>query len=97
MTRSQKYLSNKIRDSILVRCVIDGDNWLHGLAGVAVSYISDIHFELLDAGDTTKFIRGMIFFTWCIVKLDCYVDLCSACNILNVANDIRHMGIKMIS
>ena len=39
----------------------------------------------------------MRFVTWCIVKLDFYVTLCSACRILIVANYISHMGIKMIS
>ena len=39
----------------------------------------------------------MRFVTWCIVKLDCYVNLCSACYILIVSNDIIHMGIKMMS
>ena len=77
--------------------VIDGEKLLHDLGGVAVYYISDIHFELLDAGDTTKFIRGMIFFTWCIVKLNCYFTFFGACIILFVVNDIIHMGIKMIS
>ena len=39
----------------------------------------------------------MIFVTWYIFKLDCYVILFSACNILIVANYISHMEIKMVS
>ena len=39
----------------------------------------------------------MRFVTWCIVKLDCYVNLCRACHILIVANAISHLGVKMIS
>ena len=65
--------------------------------GIDASYLSDIHFERLSAGDTTECRLGMIFFTWCIVKLYCYVNLCSDFLILIVANYISHMGIKMIS
>ena len=64
---------------------------------MVVSYLSDIHFERFSAGDTTESRLSMIFFTWCIVKLYCYVTLFSACHILIVANDISHLGIKMIS
>ena len=39
----------------------------------------------------------MRFVTWCIVKLDFYVTLCSPFHLIIVANDIIHMGIKMIS
>ena len=70
-------------------CII----WVGGY----VPYLSYIPFERLGDGYTTEFILGMRFFTWCIVKLYCYVTLCSAFNILIVDNDIIHMGIKMIS
>ena len=36
-------------------------------------------------------------FNWCIFKLDFYVTLFRAINILVVANDNSHMGIKLIS
>ena len=77
--------------------VIDGETWLHDLGGLAVSYLSDIPYGLLDDAYTTECRLGMIFVTWCIVKLYCYVTLCSACHILIVANDIRHLGITMTS
>ena len=97
MTRTQKYLAKEMRAYILVIHVTDGETWLHDLGVIYVSYISNIPFEQLDYGYTTKFILGMRFVTWCIVKLDCYVILCSAFHILIVANDIIHMGIKIIS
>ena len=50
-TRRQKQLENKMRESILVVYVIDGETWLQNLVGVDVSYLSYIHFEQLDAGD----------------------------------------------
>ena len=74
-----------------------GSQCLHDLGGIYVYYLSYIPFERLDYGYTTECILEMIFVTWCIVKLDCYVTLCSACHILIVANDISHLGIKMIS
>ena len=70
---------------------------MHDLGGIYVYYLSYIPFERLDYVYTTECILGMRFVTWCIVKLDCYVTLCSACNILIVANYIRHLGIKIIS
>ena len=77
--------------------VIYRGTWLHDLGGLAFSYILDIPFERLDGGYTTEFRIGMVFFTWCIIKLDCYVTLCISSHILIVANNISHMGIKMIS
>ena len=65
--------------------------------GGYVSYLSYIPFEQLDYGYTTECIFGMKFFTWCIVKLYCYVTLCSAFHILILANYISHICIKMIS
>ena len=53
--------------------------------------------DQLDDGYTTKCRLGMIFVTWCIVKLYFHVTLCITCNILIVSNDIRHLGIKVIS
>ena len=86
-----------MRAYILVRHVIDGATWLHDLGGVYFFYLSYILFERLDDGYTTECRLGMIFVTWCIVKLDCYVTLCSACHILIVANYISNTGIKIIS
>ena len=97
MTRRQKYLAKEMRAYILVNHVIDGETYLHYLGGIYVSYLSYIPFEPLDDGYTTECILGMIFVTWCIFKLYCYVTLVSACHILSVANYISHMGIKMIS
>ena len=77
-------------------CVIDGETCLHGLREVYFSYLSYIPFEQLDDGYIPEFVLGMVFVTWCIVNLDCYVTLCSAFRILIVANDISHLGIKMI-
>ena len=77
--------------------VIDGDTWLHDLGGIYVSYISYIPFERLDDGYKTECRIGMRFVTWCIVKLDCYVTLCSAFHILIVDNYISHPGIRMIT
>ena len=69
---------------------------MHDLGGIYVSYISYIPFETIDDGYTTECRLGMTFFTWCIVKLVCYVTLCSACHILDVDKYISHLGIKMI-
>ena len=77
--------------------VIDGVTWLYGLGGIDVYYNSDTPFERLDDGYITECILGMIFVTWCIVKLYFHVTLCITCHILIVSNDIRHMGIKVIS
>ena len=85
-----------MRAYILVSRVFNGDTWLHDIGGGYVSYISYIPFELLDCGYTTENILGMRYVTWCIVKLDCYVTLCSTFCILIVSNDISHKGIKMI-
>ena len=73
MTISQKYLAKEMGASILVRYVIDRETWLHDLGGISDSYLSGINFELLASGDTTESRLGMIFFTWCIFKLDCSV------------------------
>ena len=81
----------------MVSRVIDGEIWLHDLGGIGVSYHSDTPFEQLDDGYTTECILGMIFVTWCIVKLYFHVTLCITCNILIVYNYISHLGIKVIS
>ena len=78
----------------MVGYVINGETWLHDLGGVDVSYISDIPFEILDYGYTADCILGIIFVTWCIVKLYFYVDLCSACHILILDNDIIRLEPK---
>ena len=97
MTRRQKYLAKEMRAYILVSHVIDGETQLYDLGGISVSYILYIPFERLDCGYKTECRPGMRFVTWCIFKLDCYVNLFSACRILIVANSISHLGIKMIS
>ena len=43
--------------------VISGDTWLNYLGGIAVFIISDIHFAMLAAEDTTGCRLGMVFFT----------------------------------
>ena len=80
-----------------MRYVIDRETQLHGFWGIDVSYLSDICFEQLSAGDTTECRLGMILFTCCIVELDYYVTFLSPCFILIVANYIRHMGRTIIS
>ena len=82
---------------MLVSHVIYGETWLHDLGGISVSYNSETPYERLDDGYTTECRPGMIFFTWCIVKLYCNVNLCITCHILIVSNDIIHMRIKLIS
>ena len=77
--------------------VIDGETCLHDLGGGSIYYISYTTFELLDYGYTTECRLRIRFFTWCIVKLYCYVNLYKAFHILILANDISHLGIKMIS
>ena len=86
-----------MKAKFFVSRVIDKEKWLHYLGGGYVSYISYIPFERLDDGYKTECRLGVIFVTWCIVKLYFYVNLCSACHKLIVANDIRHLGIKVIS
>ena len=86
-----------MRAYILVSSVIDGETWLNDLGGLYVSYLSDIHFGQLYDGCTTECRIGMLFFTWCVIKLNCYVNLCSACSVLIIANYISHTGIKMVS
>ena len=97
MTRRKKDLAKEMREYILVSYLIDGETWLHGLGGLAVYYLSSTPFEILDDGYTTKFRLGMVFVTWCIFKLDCYVTCCRAFHIIIIANDISHLRIKMIS
>ena len=80
-----------------MRCIIGGETWLHNLGRLAVFYLSDIYFEQLAAGYTTEIIIGMIFFTWCIVKLYCYVTFFRTWIILIVPNYIDHIGIKNFS
>ena len=58
-----------MRAYILVSYVIDGNTWLHDLGGLDVSYHSETPFERLADGYTTECRLGMIFVTWCIVKL----------------------------
>ena len=76
-----------MRASILMRYSIGGKTWLHNFMGISVSCISVIQFERLADVYTTDFILGVTFFTWCVVKLDCYVTFCSACIVLIVDND----------
>ena len=83
--------------SILVRYSIGRETRLNDFGGITASYLSEIHIEQLDAGDTTECTLGMIFVTWCIFKLDCYVTLCHACLVLIVANNIIHLWRKMVS
>ena len=64
MTIIQKYIEKEMRVSILVRYIIGRETRLYGFGGLAVSYLSDIHFEQLSAGDTAEFRLGLIFFTW---------------------------------
>ena len=78
-------------------CVIYGERWLNYLGGLAISYLSDIPIEKLDDGYKAECRLCIIFVTWCIVKLDCYVTLFGTCNIITVYNYIINMGIKMIS
>ena len=77
--------------------VIDRETWLYGLGGLGVSYLSYTPFKRLDDGYTNECRLGMRFFTWCIVKIYCYVTLCIACRILILPNDISILGIKIIS
>ena len=77
--------------------VIDGETWFHDLGVLDVSYNSDTPFEQLDDGYTTECRIGIIFVTWCIVKLYCHVTLCITCHILIVSNNIIHLVIKVIS
>ena len=86
-----------MRLPILVKYGIDGEMWLNDFGGLTVFYIPYMHFEGLAAGYTTECILCMRFGTWCIFKLDCYVNFCSACLIIIVVNDITHLGSKVIS
>ena len=92
-----KYIAKEIRTSILVRYIIVREIWLHGLGGLVDSYLSDIIFDQLSAGDTTDCRLGMVYVTCCIVRLYRYVTFCHACIILFIVNYITHMGIKIIS
>ena len=94
--QKEKYISKEMRAYILVSHVIYEETWLHDLGGLDVSYHSDTTFEQLDDGYKTECRLGMRFFTCCIVKLYCHVNLCITCNILIVSSDISHMGIKVI-
>ena len=86
-----------MRAYIFVGYVIDGGKWLHDLGGLDVSYNSYKSFERLNDGYKTECRLGMIFVTWCIVKLYCHVNLCISCHILILSNYIIHLGIKVIS
>ena len=77
--------------------VIDGETWFHDLGVLDVSYNLDTPFEQLDDGYTTECRIGIIFVTWCIVKLYCHVTLYITCHILIVSNNIIHLVIKVIS
>ena len=81
----------------MVSYVSGEETRLHGFWGIDVSHISYIYFELLVAEDTTECRLGVIFVTWFIFKLSCYVNFLRYCFVLIVAHDIRHMGRKMIS
>ena len=81
----------------MVSYVINEETQLHGLGGITLSYLSDIPFEQLDDGYTTECRPGMIFVTWYIVKLNCYVNFCHDYNIFIVANNISHIGVNRIS
>ena len=59
----------------MVSYVIDGNTWLHDLGGLDVSYHSEKPFERIEYGYTTECRLGMIFVTWCIVKLYGHVNL----------------------
>ena len=59
-------------------------------------WYSDTPFERIDDGYITECKLGMIFVTWCIVKLYFYVNLCITCHIIILSNYIIHMGIKVI-
>ena len=91
----QKYIAKDMREYNLLSCVIDGDTRLHDLGGFCDSYLSEIPFEKLYYGYTTECRLGMIFVTWCIVKLDFYITLCRAFHMPIVDNDIIHIGIKL--
>ena len=97
MIRRQKDIVKEITAYILVSYVIDDETWLHDSVRLVISYFLYIPSELLDDGYKTECRLDMIFFTWCFVKLYCYVALFSTCNMLSVYNYISHMGIKMIS
>ena len=90
-------IAKEMRSYILVSHVINGGTLLNYLGGVDVSYHSDTPFEELDDGYTTECRLGLIFFTWCMLKLYFCVTLCIACHIIIVFNDISHTGIKVIS
>ena len=49
-----KNSANEMRNPILVRYVISGETWFHYFGGRDVSYISDLQYELIAAGDTTE-------------------------------------------
>ena len=83
-----------MRVYILVSFIFDGETWLHDLGGLDVHYHSETHVELLDDGYTTECRLGMIFFTWCVVKLYYNVTLCINFHILVVSNDIGLWGSK---
>ena len=80
----------------MVRYVIGRETWFHDFGGFAASYISEIHFERLAAGDTTECGLGMMFVNWCIVTLYCYVNFFHSCIIIIVAN-ISHTGRRIIA
>ena len=84
----QKELTKETREYIFESYVINGETWFHDLGGLAVYYLSDTPFEKLASGDITDCRLGMRLFTWYTVKLDGYVNFCSACQILILDNDI---------
>ena len=51
-----------------MRYVINVEIWLYDFGGIDISYLSDIHFELLASGNKNQCIHGLRFDTLCIVK-----------------------------
>ena len=86
-----------MRDHILVSYIIRRETCLHNFGGLAVSYLLDINFEQISDRDKTYCMLGMIFGTWCIVKLDYYGTFYITCLIIIIEYYISHMRINIIS
>ena len=69
MNIRQNNFANKSRTTVLVRYVISRDTSLNDFGGGDVFHLSCLYYEGLSSGYTTDVIIGMIFGTWCIVKL----------------------------
>ena len=67
------------------------------IKGESVFYNEDKPFEQLHDGYTTECRLAIRLVTWCIVKFYCHVTLCISCHLLIVSNDIRYLGIQVIS